>query len=269
MTFSDFFDAVGRSVFPDGQSENLVANHKNYILDALIDLQIKVPRLQINHTDFIQPEETLYSCGASLFDAPRGFIVGLNVLRGTPTNCCDAAPYKESSKAEFDCFLRDLENCSPCTTEQHGYAFYQTETDGPYIPYPTLEYCLEYPVASLDSVCAPRAGYFTYFRSQLWLFPHLQSGHVAKLEWDGVKRTFADSDILDETFYDREVMDCVELYLRGKAAGVEDCDLQRSIYYNNENPRQFGQYQIRRADLIWSTEREKQLPKRNYCFSCA
>lgn len=269
MIYGAFNAAIRLAVWPDLEPENLVQNHKNYILDALIDLQIKVPRLQINHTDFVQPEDTLYSCGATLFDAPRGFIVGLNVLRGTPTNCCDAAPYKAASKDEFDCFLRDLENCQPCTTEQHGYAFYQTYEDGPYIAYPTLEYCLEYPTMDLDSVCAPTSGYFTYFRNKLWIFPHLQSGHVAKLEWAGVKRSFGDADELDDNLYDREVMECVELYVRGRSAEIDDCDYTRGILFNNENPRQPGRYQIRRADLIHTGDKEKRLPPRNYCFQCS
>jgi hypothetical protein len=268
MTFAQFNAAIRAAVWPDGEPENLVANHKNYILDALIDLQIKVPRLQQNHTDFILPESTIYSCGASIFDVPRGFIVGLDVLRGTPTNCCDSAPYREASKNELDCLLRDASTSWPCGGEQHAYPFYQLYGEGEYIPYPTLPYCAEYPDQSLDSVCAPTSGYMALFRGQLWVYPHIQSGHVGKLTWDGIKRSFEDTDVIDETLWDREVAECIELYVRGRAAEIDDCDYTRGILFNNENSQRPGRYQVRRADLIWSTEREKQLPKRNYCFSC-
>ncbi len=266
MIYSDFNAAIRLAVWPDGEPENLVSSHKNYILDALIDLQIKVPRLQTNHVDFIQPEDTLFNCGASLFDAPRGFIASLSVLRGTPTRCCDEAPYLESSKSEFDCFLGELE-ATPCSVETHPYQFYQFDVDGPYYAYPSLAYCLDYPTQSIDSVCAPSRGYYALFRRQIWMAPHIQSGYVAKLLWDGIKRTFADTDILDEDYFDREVLECVELYLRSRAAAIDDCDYTKAIYFSNENPAKPGMYQIRRADLIHTGEKESRLPKRNYCFS--
>jgi hypothetical protein len=190
------------------------------------------------------------------------------VLRGTPTRCCDEAAYLAASKDEFDCFLRDLENCTSwCAAETHAYPYYQLYGEGEYIPYPTLELCTEYPTQNIDSVCQPRSGYFTYFRGQLWMTPHLPSGYVAKLQWDGIKRTFNDTDILDEEFYDREVTECVELYLRGRAAIIDDCDLERAVYFNNENPARPGLYQTRRADLIHTGAKERRLPPRNYCLS--
>jgi hypothetical protein len=268
MTYAQFNAAVRAAVSPDGEAENLVENHKSYVLDALIDLQIKVPRLQENHTDFIPSWDTLFHCGASLFSCPRGFIVGLSTMLTTETGCCDEIAYKECSKDEMDCLLKDVEVCNPCCGEVHPYNYYQFDDSGPYYPYPTLEYCTEYPQADIDKVCRARDGYFTLYRSQLWVTPHLQSNEVVKLSWDGVKRSFADADVLDPDIYDREVQECVELYLRGKQAGVDDCDYERGIYFNNENPSRFGMYQVRRADLIHSSDREQRLPKRNYCFQC-
>lgn len=268
MTYADFNALIRSLVFRDGEAENLVVSHKNYVLDALIDLQIKVPRLQAGHTDFISPETTLFHCGASIFDCPRGFISGLSAVVLEIRRCCNEAPYKEASKDELDCLLQDNATCVPCCGEVHPYTYYQVNTDGHYIPYPTLEYCWDYPDRSIDSVCAPTSGYFCYWRGQLWMTPHLQSGHFAKLLWNGIKRSFSDTDILDDEVYDREVMLAVEHYLRGKSAASDDCDYTRAIYYDNENPAKPGLYQLKRADLIHTGNRETRLPKRNNCPSC-
>ena len=267
MTYAQFNAAVRAAVNPDGESENLVSRHKSFVLDALIDLQTKVPRLQQNHTDYISPAATFFHCGASVFDVPRGFIAALTtIVPGVA--CCDEIAYMGCSKNEMDCLL-DGSVCTPCGTTVQPYGSYLVD-GSVYVPYPDLPLeCFAYPDTSIDSMCRGGEGYYTIYRGQLWMYPHLQSFELAKLEWDGVKRTFADTDILDEELFDREVQECVELYLTGRQASVDDCDYTRGILFNNENPTKFGMYQVRRADLIHTTEKEKRLPPRNYCFdSC-
>ena len=265
MTYAQFNAAVRAAVNADGESENLVTRHKSWILDALIDLQTKVPRLQRHHTDYIAPQSTFFHCSASVFDVPRGFISTLTTI--VPgSSCCKEITYMGCSKNEMDCMLSTGECCAPCGGELHPYPYYVT--DGTlYVPYPELPlYCFEYPDSNIDRLCRASEGYFTLYRGQLWMTPHLQSFEVAKLEWDGVKRTFDDADELDEELFDREVQECVELYLTGRQASIDDCDYTRGILFNNENPSKFGMYQVRRADLIHTTEKEKRLPPRNYCF---
>jgi hypothetical protein len=268
VTYAEFSFAVRSAVFPDGAAENLVANHKNYVLDALIDLQTKCRCLQQNHVDYLCASSSFYHCGASVFEAPRGFIQSLSTM--TPGDrCCVEISYTPVSKNDMDCMLDAQAAFSFCsTTELHPYDVYLQ--DGVYVPFPdTPLYCMDYVAAgdtSLDKTSRAVEGFFTIDRGQLWVNPRIQSDELVVLKWDGVKRSFADTDTVDEDIWTREVAECVELYVRGKAAGIDDCDLTRSIYYNNENMSKPGMYQIRRADLIHTCEKERRPPQRNYCY---
>ncbi len=263
MTFSEFNDAVQQAVFPDGSAENLVANHKNYVLDALIDLQIKVPCLQASHTDYLCASAGFFHCGASVFESPRGFIRSLSTLVPGDT-CCQEVRYSPISKAEMNCLLETQSQTPCCGTETHPSHTYMV--DGEYIAYPELPlYCFEYPNES-DKTFRASEGFFTIDRGQIWVSPSIQGNELIKLEWDGIKREFDDADVLDEEIFNREVQECVELYLRGKSAAIDDCDYTRAILFNNENMQRPGQYQMRRADLIHTCEKQARPPKREYCF---
>jgi hypothetical protein len=258
MTYAEFNAAVRLSVWPDGEPENLVAPHKNYVLDALIDLQTKVRCLQQNHVDYLCASSSFYHCGASVFEAPRGFIQSLSTM--VPgSRCCVEIPYVPVSKNDMDCMLQNQQAFSFCsTTELHPYPTYDTPL-----------YCFDYVTygdTTLDKTSRASEGFFAIDRGQLWVNPQIQSDELMVLKWDGVKRSFADTDTVDEDIWTREVAECVELCVRGKAAGIDDCDVTRSIYYNNENMQRPGQYQIRRADLIHTCEKERRPPSRNYCY---
>lgn len=231
MTFGEFNAAIRLAVWPDLEPENLVQNHRNYIIDALIDLQLKVPNLQTGHTDFIPSNESLFHCGASLVEAPRGFIESLSTMLVASDVCCDEVKYDRCSKEDMDCLLTGANECLPCCGVTQPYTYYQVLGYDGYYPYPELEYCTFYPTPDVDKPCRARSGNFTLYRDQLWVFPNLQANEVVKLTWSGIKRDFADSDVLDDEVYDREVSECVELYLRSRAASVDDCDYTRAILF--------------------------------------
>lgn len=263
MTYAQFNAAVRASVWPDGEAENLVANHKDYVLDGLIDLQTKVSCLQQNHSDYLCASAGFFHCGASVFEAPRGFIRSLSTIVPGDT-CCTEVPYIPISKAEMNCLLQNEQTTCCGTSETHPSHTYLV--DGEYVPYPELPlYCFEYP-NELDKTFRASEGFFTIDRGQIWVSPQIQGNELIKLEWDGVKRTFDDADVLDDEIFSREVEECVELYLRGRAAVIDDCDFERGAYFNNENMTRPGLYQVRRADLIHTCEKQGRPPKREYCF---
>lgn len=268
MTYAEFNAAVRLAVWADGEPENLVNPHKNYVLDALIDLQTKVVCLQQSHEDYLCASASFYHCGASLFEAPRGFIQSLSTMVPGDT-CCREVRYTPVSMMDMECMIKNQEAFSFCSsTELHPYTTYLQ--DGVYVPFPeTPLECVDYVApgdTSLDKTNRAIEGFFSIDRGQIWVNPRIQSDELVKLKWDGVKRSFADTDIVDESIWTREVAECVELYVRGKAAGIDDCDVTRAIFYNNENMSRPGQYQVRRADLIHTCEKERRVPKRNYCY---
>jgi len=268
VTYAEFSVAIRRAVWADGEPENLVNPHKNYVLDALIDLQTKCKCLRANHVDYICASATFFSCGASVLEAPRGFISKLSTM--VPGgHCCVEIPYTPVSMSDMRCMLDAQKAFSFCSSaELHPYTTYLQ--DGVYVAFPEPPiYCMDYRAAedtSLDKSFRATEGFFAIDRGQIWISPQIQSDELIKLEWEGVKKDFADTDTVDEDIWTREVSECVELYVRGKASGVDDCDLTRSIFYNNENMSRPGQYQVRRADLIHTCEKMARPPVRNFCY---
>jgi hypothetical protein len=273
MTYAEFNAAVRAAANPDGEAENLVANHSNYVLDALIDLQTKVRCLRANHIDFICASGTFYNCGASIFEAPRGFISKLSTMVPGDT-CCREIAYTPVSVVDMDCIQANQQAFSFCSSDElHPYTTYLQ--DGVYVPFPeTPIYCTDYVGAgdtSLDKSSRAVEGFFSINKGQVWVSPQIQSDELIKLEWEGIKRSFAATDILDDEIFNREVLEAAELYLRGKQAAIDECDYTRSILLNNENMSRPGMYQVRRADLIHTCEKMARPPQRNYCYdtSCS
>lgn len=256
-TFAQFNAAVRLSVFPSGEAESLVVRHKAWITDALIDLQRTIPCLQQSHENYIQPDQTLFHCGASIAESPRGYIVGLHTL--IPGDLvCAKVDYDPVSKTDFDCILREAENCNVCSIDtvpyqQYGYEYYYT--------YPVLPYGTFYPTTEIDKLCRATSGVFTLYRGQLWVYPSLNSDEIAVLSWDGTKTSWTDADIIDDDIYTRDVISAVEDFLTSKAAIHDDCDQQRSVFFNDS-------YRIKRADLIHECQKTTRVPPRKWCFHC-
>lgn len=257
MTFAAFLSNVRRAAFPDGEAENLLANHRNFVVDALIDLQMKVKNLQVNHLDSMPASESHFHCGASLFTAPRGFIQ--RIWTETSDACCAKVYYDPVTKDEIDCQLQEIEQCD--IEHPTGTYFYGDE----YYAYSDLGYCDETPDATIDKTCRADSGSVTLHRQQFWVVPHLQSDESLFVEWDGIKREYSDTDIVTD---DRSVQQAVEYYLIGMAALREDCDKEKAEKFYNESMNNPGLYQIKVADMMWLAERELRMPRPQPCFTC-
>lgn len=251
MNFSEFSLGVRRTVFPEGEAENLVATHKKWIRDALIDMQQKVECLQTKHYEYVPQAATLYSCGASVFDAPKGFIKGLYTIQGA--DHCSKVYYLPVSKEEMECLLRS--DCCSSSCHEEPYGFYLTD-DG-YLPYPDLPMGMMYSDSYSDKTSRSSCGYFTVFDNQVWIYPHLNSDETAVLEWEGIKRTWEDLETVE---FDREAELGVEYWLESQSARKENGDMDgfsvgRQLYSDHV------------GKLIWQCRKERRIPKRKACYS--
>lgn len=260
MHFFEFANDIREKVFPDGWAENLKENYRDIIVDALIELQQKVQCLQSNHEDYFPACGTFYSCGASIIEAPRGFIKSIHTV-SSDDDCCEKVQYEPVSKAELDCLIKQQVNSVPvCSgSVEHSDGTY---TSGGYdYTYPTLPLpCFEFPTAETDKACRATKGYVALDRRRIWMWPHLQSDEQAVVIWDGVKRDWQNTDEMDETIWDREAKQAVELYLEAESARKFDCD---SGHYATA----FNSFTDKVALLIWQCTKERRIPKRAYCFS--
>src|SRR5678816_3157617 len=122
-TFELFVSDISRTIFPEGEAENLVANHRKYIVDALIDLQQKVPCLRTQHRDRISMADTYTECEASVYSAPRGFISQIYAV--TQDNCCAKRYFQPVDWDEMQQILKDNQNCGRLI--EPTYYYYEEE----------------------------------------------------------------------------------------------------------------------------------------------
>lgn len=270
MTFAQFKSEIRARVWPEGEPENLVTNHNKWILDSLIDLQRKVPCLQQYQVDIVPQCATYLMNGSTVFGAPRGYIHKLYTLSNDPDDRCQVE-YSPITKDELDCMASSAPCCPGGQTFQHPYGAYGFYAEL-YNYYPDSGLLgMEFPSADEDKPCRATSGYYTLHRGNLWVFPHMQWTESAVVEWDGIKRTYAEEDLVSfgfENVLDREVEDAVEYYLRYKAAQVEDCDFDRARDLLLGPPGQLGAgYNGKVADLIWECKKERRMRDTPPCFN--
>lgn len=251
-TYEEFDEGIRQRVFPEGEpAANLVANHRKWVLDGLIDLQKKVPCMQDDHLEIVDQCSTYYFCGTSVFSAPRGFLRKLYTI--ADGDGCTRIDYEAISKQEMDCLQSNL---TQCATLLQPSGYYLDPTVG-YVPFSDL------PVpgwknvdSTIDKPCRATKGFWTVDRGNIYVFPYMQWNEAACVEWDGIQRTFDDDEEVD---FDREVEDAMEYYLAAKASEREDCDLQRSAVLTVS-------YNRRVAEMIHNCAKERRVPRDQPCF---
>lgn len=251
ITFALLSAAVRAAVFPEGEAENLVANHNRYIMDGLIEMQKIVPCYQDNHIEYIQQCATNYNCGATVLTAPEGRIVSVSTL--LESDNCDRVFYTLSDKADIDCRIRALADCGLIP---HTDDLYYSYCD--YVPYAELAVKgMEYPSCDTDHTCRSTEGVFARWRDQLWMFPNINCNELVVLEWDGVKIDWQECDpVID----DRELKAALELYLAFHAAMREDCDREKYVLLKSE-------YEAKRAFIYWSCSQNRKSDERLACVA--
>lgn len=172
-TFDYFVANIGETIFPEGEAENLLSNHRKYITDGLIDLQQKIPCLRTNHRDRITQPDTFLDCGASVVSAPRGFIHDIYAV--TQTDCCARRTFQPINHDEMVQILNDNQNCGTLLDPTYYYYI----DDYGYLEYPAYG-CLYYADSSgaTDFSNRPGLSYASINNGRLHLFPHLQSSEV-------------------------------------------------------------------------------------------
>ena len=84
QTYAQLKAAVRAIIFPSGEASSLVAAHNKAFVDALIDLQTFDECLQSDNVSIFPQCSTLYNCGITVFDAPRGRIKRIVVIDSRP-----------------------------------------------------------------------------------------------------------------------------------------------------------------------------------------
>lgn len=276
ILFSDLKTAVLANVFATGEAPNLVASHRKMFVDALIDLQTVVECLQQDNTDLYPQCSTFYDCQMTVLTAPRGNIKSVSVV-----DKIDPTTHQESLTAETDFCARiyytELDPCHFTAWKHRGGcrgggcvalplffglscdlwgsgSFPFPPTDAGVPPgLPPLPIGFHYPQTSTDRLSPDgttrwraRAGVWGKERGNIWIAPWIQSTETVIVTWDGIKRSWADDDQLDD---DPLLSQAVEEYVRWRHADKYEHDAE-------EAGRAGGAYAMAKQALVHQCREE-------------
>ena len=189
MTFAAFKDALRADLWPEGVPDELwyaadltsPGPLQKRGVDGLFELQRGGRRLQQHHRDIIPFCATLFECssGLTVASAPRGRITRVVTLAD---DCCEAH-YHYTDR------LPALQEWSGEFVERYAR--------------PNREADLPIGVASASAerdkdAGRARFGFFTLYQGRLYLGPWIQSTERIGVDWEGYKRSWLESDEVDD-----------------------------------------------------------------------
>ena len=85
MTFLEQHNKIINLLFPDGEAENLVEAHRQFHIDALVDLQKAVMCFRYGNTNVYPHCSTYFNCGMTVIPAPGAQVRALYTIGKTDT----------------------------------------------------------------------------------------------------------------------------------------------------------------------------------------
>jgi len=80
MTLAELKAELRRNLYPTGEADNLVAAHDSMFIEALVDIQTAVACQQVNNITVVPACNTVWKCGRTIFDKPRGKLKRVAVI---------------------------------------------------------------------------------------------------------------------------------------------------------------------------------------------
>lgn len=260
ITYEVFKERVKEIVFPEGEAENLVSTHNSYIVEALINLQTNIPCLRENNVDVYTKEDVREQCNADFVTGPRGVIQAVYAF--LPGSDCARYFYDARNQAFVDCWMAK-QSCVTCND--------QTDDDEPSItrsPECHTEMAGDTACASPyeeadedDSTFQGSKRYYAIGPNQkLILAPRFPCGYKVVVHWEGVKRSYDESDVLPD---DMDLITTVAKFVEGQKALRLDKD--RELYERLMHPV-VGEFTVAKAAMVVRCNRERRTPDQRQCF---
>ncbi len=247
MTFSEYATSIRQAVFPDGEADNLIAKHNSQVADALCDLQQNVKCLSDGNQTRWRQHQTRFIGGTSAVTAPSGVVTKvMTVLSGDAT---DIFTYDRVTPSDFHCIV----STKPCPDvpddDKHPMAMTRASlAGGPSAPIDIAAY--PQGRAEQNKSCRSHGGIWTIKRSDLHVWPSINSNEMLVAFWDGVNPEWTLETLVPEKFQERRVRRAVELYLEAESARFETESLKDFQVTS-------GLYGDQRRDLILWCRRQK------------
>lgn len=284
-TLGDLKAELQPILWPTGEAENLIGAHAAMFVEALIDLQQWVECQQINNTQIVPACNTLFKCGLTVTDAPRGrirrvyTIDHINQTTGlednlAPLDWCSTVEGLQIDYSDLDYYVsQTLANALDAgffgwwSGALNGvFAFptlfnwwnkkyiYPPPTDAGLTGAPTLPLGYHYSQSSTDNPSGRAQSFLWSLKGgQIFIAPWIQSTEVIVIEWDGLKRVWNDTDIVDN---DPLLKQAIEAYVMAEHARKYDHDYDAA-------GAAMEVYKEKRSQLMYECERENEIREGN------
>lgn len=230
-TFGSLKLELRKVIWPNGAPENLVGTIDSYFAQACLDLQRWVSCLQTRNVSLFPHCATYFHCGKTVLDAPRGRITRVATVRGE--NYCDPVELHADS---FDNLLAWSKEFTRLATVPANTGM------------TALPMGFKYPEASSNSIYgrALRGLWALDQNRRLYVAPWIQSDELVAVEWDGLRRKWADADLVPD---EEDYKSAVKLFVQAEFARDFEGDPGRFQQFRE-------QFEDARAILMWECERE-------------
>lgn len=282
-TLGDLIAEIQPILWPDGEAENLVIPHRSMVIEALIDIQQWAECYQINNTQIVPQCNTLFNCGLTVTDAPRGRIKRVYVIdhinqttgledNTAPLDWCSEVELRQVDYSDLDRYISTTLAAAggfgfggwlagifsgiafPLLCSTWNKKYFPPPTDEGLATAPALPLGYHYPQSSTDAKSGrSQFGVFALKGGQIFIGPWIQSTEVVVIEWDGLKRTWTDLDIVDN---DPFLKLAVQAYVESEHARRYDHDYVAAETAMNV-------YKEKRAQLMYECYKENEIREGN------
>lgn len=197
--FSAFIALIRADIWPAGEAKTLRTAHTGYVKAAMADMQKWIPDLQVLNTSQYDRCDRLWEDAKTVIEAPNGVI--RRVFAITNAEWRDKVFYDSSNMTEVERWAKRLVDAE--TPDNTGLS-------------PALTRGFKYDSdTTIDNEAGrARIGKWCIYRRKLFLVPWLQSNEVLVIEWDGIKTTYADADVINDTLWTADVIEAIKYYVK-------------------------------------------------------
>jgi len=258
-TFLTLKNEVRAQVWGETEPENLrdavvpgvLSAHDQHFQEAMADIAKWVRCEQTNIVDVIKFCNTFFKCGMTVFKMPNGKILRLMTVVEDEDgrDYCSAITYREVEWPEPECVGREAIAAvgeMPALEDQLALGFTRA-------------------TAATDGNCRSLTGVWAKHRGNIYVAPYIQSTELILIEWDGIKTSWADEDLVNE---EQDYKLAVQLYTQF-AHERDYGSPEKAAYYKSGLPMGTGGYDKALAELMWTCEEKLKVRETFMCDPCS
>lgn len=229
MTYSEFREKILNLAYPDRIPQVLVPLVESFFSLSLSEVQLKIPYYRSRNIQTTDHDSVSWDCGVSSVPLPEGEVKSVWLY----VSLTDSCPTDRDKCAVVEYFATSNRRILDLREQyQHWVMDRGGEDEAPNTIQPTAN---------------PWYSIFQQER-QIWLYPPVGYGWGVKVQWEGVNKSWADSDDMT-LFEDVMIEDLLRLFVLQKSATFEGCSADMIRY-------RVGEYNDKLADVIyWARSR--------------